>query len=104
MNVETIPKISGIHQWKPSLSSYPNEEISVVTFETKQDLYKAMDFVWQNGLRGMPFGIPGYNSLVIPKEAVSYFSHAGFKFEETKLLTKDDLTPEELSEFRNRRR
>jgi hypothetical protein len=86
--------------WKPFLSSYDTSERSVLTFENKQDAYTALDLVWKGHLRGVPFGIPGYNSLVVPKEAVPYFSGQGLKFEESKLLTHDELTAEELNELR----
>lgn len=86
--------------WRPFLSSYDEGELSVMTFHAKEDAYTALDMVWKGVLRGMPFGIPGQNSLVVPHEAVHRFSDAGLKFEETKLLTHGELTAEELNELR----
>ena len=99
----TTAKQNGAWPWRPFLSNYRNEEIRALTFESKEATHKAIDFMYDK-LYGMPFGLPGYHSLVIPQEAVHFFSEAGFTFEESALLTEDDLTPEELEEYRNRRR
>ncbi len=103
MNSNASEKQNGAWPWRPALSSYRNEEISVLTFESKQEAYRALDFRWEK-LFGMPHSLPGYNAVVVPADAVHYFSEAGLKFAESKLLTVTDLTPEELEEYRNRRR
>ena len=71
-----------------------------MTFAPKDDAYTALDIVGKGALRGMPFGIPGSNSLIVPNDAVKYFSEAGLSFDENNLLTHDELSAEELNELR----
>jgi len=92
---------NGVFLWRPFLSSYAKEDLTALTFPSKPDLHKAFDLIWSR-LRGMPFGIPGYNSLIVPRDAVQCFSDAGLKFDESPLLNVADLTPDELAEYHDR--
>jgi hypothetical protein len=91
---------NGTTIWRPFVRSYDDAELSVMAFATVEDVYSALDVIVKGALRGMPFGIPGYNSLVVPKDAVHYFTDAGLRFEESKLLRHDELTGEELDAMR----
>ena len=93
-------KQNGACSWRPFLSAYRNEEISVLTFDDDERIYAAIDLLGNAPLRGMPFALAGGDSIVIPKEAVHLFSEAGIKFEENSLLNIDDLSAEEINELR----
>jgi len=90
----------GTVSWRPFLRSYDDSDLRVLAFATIDDAYTALDIVCKGDLRGMPFGIPGNNSLVVPNESVKWFSKAGLTFEESMLLMHDELTSEELNEMR----
>ncbi len=99
-NAKPKQSSNGTNSWRPYLSSYDDADLRVLGFKSINDAYTALDMVWKGSLRGVPFGIPGYNSLVVPKDAVKFFTEAGLPFEETKLLLHEELTSQELNELR----
>ena len=99
-NNATPASQNGTGPWRPFLSAYDNNEISVLTFDTDDRIYAAIDLLGQPPLRGMPFALAAGDSIAIPKEAEHYFAEAGIPFEAKGLLNADDLTAEELNELR----
>ena len=89
-------------RWKPLLSMYRPKELRSMTFEDDGESDAAIDLLWTDALRDMPWDIAFGDTLVVPAEGVRYFKNAGLKFVENELLTMGELTPEELEEYRNR--
>lgn len=91
---------NGEHSWRPFLSAYRNEEISVLTFDDDERIYAAIDLLGTASLHGMPYALAGGDSIVVPKAAVHHFSEAGMQFEESSLLNIDELSTDELNDLR----
>jgi hypothetical protein len=75
-----------------------------LTFPDDAESDAAIDLLWTDPLRDMPWDLAGGDSIIVPAEGVHFFKDAGLKFVENELLTLDELTPEEWEEYRNRRR
>ena len=84
--------------WKEHLSSYADKR--VLRFQSAADLDAAIELLWTDALRTLPHASPDGESLVVPAEAVPYFTQAGIKFTSTKLRNIGELTPEEIRRLR----
>ena|SRR5579859_2238508 len=87
-------------RWKPLLGMYRPKELRSMTFEDDAQGDAAIDLLWTDPLRDMPWDLAGGDSIIVPAEAVQFFREAGLKFIENELLTHDDLTAAELNELR----
>jgi hypothetical protein len=90
-------------RWKPLLSMYRPKELRSMTFDEEGESDAAIDLLWTDALRDMPWDIAFGDTLVVPAEGVRFFRDAGLKFVENELLTKAELTPEEWEAYRTRR-
>ena len=84
--------------WKPHLYYYPEQRI--LRFQSEADLGAAIELLWTEELRELPHATPDGQALVVPAEAVPYFTRAGLKFTSTRLTPKGELSPEEISQLR----
>lgn len=87
-----------IPDWKPFLSQYRDKRI--LRFETDKELEAGIELLWTDALRNLPHTTYDGKSIIIPAEAVEYFTMAGLKFTATKLRSIGDLTPEEIAKLR----
>ena len=87
-----------IPDWKPFLSQYRDKKI--LRFETDKELEAAIELLWTDALRNLPHTSYDGKSIIIPAEAVEYFTRAGLKFKATKLQSIGDLKPEEIAKLR----
>jgi hypothetical protein len=85
-------------RWFPHLDYYPEQ--SVLQFDDDADLDTAIDLLWSDELRTLPHDTAGRKTLIIPTEAVPYFSKAGLRFAVTRLRAMSELSPEELKTLR----
>ena len=88
----------GPSKWRAHLASYRN--LQRLVFESDQELEKAVDLLWTDALFDLPHDSPDGESLVIPAEAVEYFSKAGLKFTAKKLMSISDFGPDEIAALR----
>jgi hypothetical protein len=77
--------------WAPHLSSYPDKV--VLRFLSQEHLEKAIDLLWTEELRSLPHSTAGRKTMVVPAEAVEYFSRAGLTFTTTKLRSITEPPP-----------
>ncbi len=84
--------------WGPHLSQYADQR--VLTFASDEDLGSAIDLLWSEELRDLPHETPDGCSLVVPAEAVAYFSNAGLRFTEKRLRGIGDLPFGEIKRLR----
>jgi hypothetical protein len=89
---------SSLPQWPPFLEFY--RELVVLNFKLDKDLDAAIGLLWTDELRTLPHDTPDGKSIVIPAEAVPYFSRAGLKFTQYPLRSVGDLSPEEIAKLR----
>jgi hypothetical protein len=82
---------------------YRPKELRSMTFEDDTESDAAIDLLWTDALRDMPWDIAFGDTLVVPAEGVRFFKDAGLRFVENDLLTKEELTAAEWEEYRNRR-
>jgi hypothetical protein len=84
--------------WRPHVSLYADQR--VLTFASDADLGSAIDLLWSEELRTLPHETPDGCSLVVPAEAVVYFSNAGLRFTEKRLRGIGDLPVGEIKRLR----
>jgi hypothetical protein len=87
-----------VRPWEPHLSQYADQRS--LTFKSPKDLDAAIDLLWTDELRNMPHHTPDGKVLVVPAEAVAYFTRAGLRFTEQKVLSVSDLSAEEIRRLR----
>jgi hypothetical protein len=92
------PANGAVPLWQPHLSQYADQRI--LTFKSPKDLDAAIDLLWSDALRNMPHDTPDGKTLVVPAEAIDYFTRAGLRFTERKALTVSDLSAEEIGRLR----
>jgi len=85
-------------EWKPFLDSY--RELSALTFPTDAEIEKGIDLLWTEALRTLPHDLAGGYTIIVPKEAVSYFTRAGLSFHEKRAISISELPPEEAAKLR----
>jgi hypothetical protein len=88
-------------QWRVHLDSYRDKQI--LTFPSTKDLEAAIDLLWSDALRELPHDTADGKTLIVPAEAMPYFSHAGIPFTASKLRSLRDLHPEEIAKVRQNR-
>ena len=71
-----------------------------MTFDDDAGIHAAIDLLWGDKLRDMPWDLAGGDSVILPAEGVRFFKAAGLNFVENELLTHEELTAEELNELR----
>jgi hypothetical protein len=84
--------------WKAHLSFYEDQRI--LKFATQEDLEAAIDLLWTPELRTLPHDTPDGKLLVIPAEAVVYFTRAGLQFVEQRVRFISELSPDEVAKLR----
>ncbi len=84
--------------WRWPLAAYRN--LQRLVFENQDELEKAVDLLWTDELYSLPHASPDGKSIVVPEEAVEYFTRAGLKFSAEKMRSRSDLTPEETRALR----
>ena len=89
---------AALPDWKSNLDSY--REKSVLTFASEEDLAAAIDLLWTDALVTLPHDTPDGHALVIPTEALPYFTRAGIKFTAKRLRSMRELTAEDISKLR----
>jgi hypothetical protein len=87
-----------IPPWPSHLSLCREQRI--LRFKTREDLERAIDLLWTDELRTLPHDTPDGKSLVIPAEAVRYFSEAGLQFTDRRLGSIGELSPAEIRKLR----
>jgi hypothetical protein len=87
-----------VPSWQPYLSQYTDQRILI--FKSAKDLDAAIDLLWTPELRSLPHDTPDGNSLVVPAEAVDYFTRAGLRFTAKKVRSISDLSAEEIRRLR----
>jgi hypothetical protein len=92
------PAEASAPRWFPHLDYYPEQ--SVLQFPSDTDLEAAIALLWSDGLRTLPHDTAGRKTLVIPTEAVPYFTQAGLRFTVKRLRHMSELSPEELKTLR----
>jgi orotate phosphoribosyltransferase len=91
------------HRWNRSLSTYPKAELRVLRFRSVKEIDRAIDLCWQDpNLIGVPRSIADGKTLIVPQDAVQYFSAKGLKFTVSTLLNREELTTEELADMRRK--
>jgi hypothetical protein len=91
--------VSNGQVWKSSLCAYKDKRL--LKFATEEDLDAAIDFLWSDALEALPHDTPDSRSIIVPAEAVDYFSKAGLKFTAEKLRSISDLGPDEIARLRD---
>ena len=81
-------------RWAISLDAY-KEQVSLKF--TKQDFSKALEIIYGEE-QGMPYMLVGYDTIIVPKEAIKCFE--GLSFKSKKVLDIGDLPPEEAATLR----
>jgi len=81
-------------KWYPSLYAYKKVALK---FKTKEDFSKAMGVVCEEE-RGMPYDLVGFETVIIPENAVEYFS--GLKFKIIKVVPANEIPSERLAVLR----
>jgi hypothetical protein len=84
--------------WKCHLDAYRDQQRMV--FESERDLEAAIELLWTPELRTLPHDSPDGRSIIVPAEALEYFSRAGLKFTSHKMRSIGDLRPEEIARLR----
>jgi hypothetical protein len=90
-----------VQRWLPNLSSYRDQRI--LTFASEKDWEAAIDLLWTDALRQLPHDTPDGKALIIPADALPYFTNAGLRFTEKRLRSLGELSPEELAIVRRDR-
>jgi hypothetical protein len=85
-------------EWKEHLDSY--KELQLLRFENDRQLEAAIDLLWTDDLRFLPHDTPDGKSIIIPAEAVEFFTRAGLKFTASRLRNMGELTPEERAKLK----
>ena len=88
-------------EWKPNLCSY--KDTRLLKFKTSRDLEAAIELLWSEPLETLPHDTPDGRSIIIPAEAVDYFSRAGIEFTVEKLRSISELSYEEIKHLRRKR-
>src|SRR3954447_16222770 len=91
-------------QWKESLNGYWNEELKGLTFASDKDMDAALDLLDDRRLGKIPFELAFGDSIVVPAEAVHFFTEAGLQFTLHDIIDRSQLTEEEREEYRKDRR
>ncbi len=86
--------------WKAHLGCYLPREIKVLTFPDSAAIHAAIDLLWTDPLRTMPYDLAGGDSIVVPGDAVRLFSQARLPFTVSDLVSLDELTDDERAELR----
>jgi hypothetical protein len=97
-NGEALKAPSPSPLWRPHLDSYTEQ--SVLRFQSEEHLEKAIDLLWTDELRTLPHNTAGRKTLIIPAEAVEYFTRAGLTFTATRLRSVTELSPKEVKKLR----
>jgi hypothetical protein len=84
--------------WKPFLDSY--RELSALTFPTDEEIEKGIDLLWTAALRTLPHDLAGGYTIIVPKEAVPYFTRAGLSFQEKRAISISELPSETAAKLR----
>lgn len=87
-------------EWKSSIDLY--KELRALKFATREDIDKAIGFLYSPKLQECPFDLVGDNTIIVPMESVKFFQEAGFKFVDTRVIPSGELTPEERYELRKK--
>ena len=98
---ETTSPAATLPQWRAHLAGYRDKR--VLTFGSAKDLEAAIDLLWTEALRELPHDTADGKTLIIPAEAVPYFTKAGLRFTEKRLRSLRDLSPEEVAKLRRQR-
>jgi hypothetical protein len=86
-------------EWKTHLAAY--EEKTLLTFASEKELEAAIDFLWTDQLRTLPHDTPDGQSIVVPSEAVEFFTRAGLAFASRSLPSIRDLSPSAIRKLRH---
>lgn len=90
-------------QWKRSFGSYTNVELRALKFRSVKEFERAIKLCWDySDLKGVPRDSPDGITLIVPEEAVKYFSAKGLKFQVSSLLSAEGLPREKLAEMRRK--
>jgi hypothetical protein len=76
------------------------EQLKALTFASGEEIDAAIDLLWGEDLRDLPHDLAGGDTVIVPAEAVRYFTAAGLKFTETEVLSAADLPAAELNRLR----
>src|SRR6266849_2049325 len=90
--------VQPVRSWQANLTQYTDQRL--LTFKSTKDLDAAIDMLWTAELRGLPHETPDGKTLVIPAEAVDYFTRAGLRFTAKQVLSVSDLSAEEIRRLR----
>jgi len=92
-------KMSTIPNWKAHLDYY--NKLRALKFQSKQGIHIALELLESDALRSLPFDIVADYTIVVPAEAVQYFKDVkDLQFEDTEVLSADDIPPEEVALLR----
>ncbi|HYV39059.1 MAG TPA: hypothetical protein VE988_25460 [Gemmataceae bacterium] len=97
-NGDQVRPVSGVVDWKPNLCSY--KDTRILKFDTTEDLNAAIDLLWSEPLQTLPHDTPDGRSIIVPAEAVPYFTRAGLRFVTYRLRAMSELGPNEISRLR----
>lgn len=86
------------HVWQPFLGAY--RDLRAVQFAAKADFQAATKLLWSGEFPRPPFDLVGYETIIVPAEAVSYFREQGLNFTETAVLSAGDLPAEKINKLR----
>lgn len=88
---EKAKAMEGPPQWRWPLAAYRN--LQRLVFVDQEELEKAVDLLWTDELYALPHASPDGKSIVVPEEAVEYFTRAGLKFSAEKMMSRSDMRP-----------
>jgi len=75
--------------WRPSLSEYAEQRL--LSFASTKDLEAAIDLLWKPELRSLPHETPDGASIVVPSDAVEYFTRAGLNFTQRRVRSRSEV-------------
>ena len=76
-------------QWRWPLAAYRN--LQRLVFVNEEEVEKAIDLLWTDEFYSLPHAYPDGKSILVPAEAVEFFTRAGLKFSAEKMMTRSDL-------------
>jgi hypothetical protein len=84
--------------WPPHLDAY--RELASLTFPTHEEIDKGIELLWTDELRTLPHDLTDGYTIIVPKEAVEYFTRAGLKFKERRVRRGAEVPAEEMAKLR----
>jgi hypothetical protein len=90
-------------KWRSRLQDYVPADCLGLKFETKvdRDAFLHVCRSPESPLYGVPKHYPGFNTVVVPREAATLAKHTGLRFSTVKVRHPDELSAQEYTRLRS---